>query len=51
MKVLIFGSKGLVGSSLRKTLESNSKKFNVIPSSREDTDLFNFEETKEKILS
>ena len=51
MKVLIFGSKGLVGSSLSKTLESNSKKFSVIPSSREDTDLFNFEETKAKILS
>ena len=49
MKVLILGSGGLVGSSLKKILDKNEKIKQVICSTREDTDLFDFEETKRLI--
>ena len=49
MKVLILGSGGLVGSSLKKILDKNENIKHVICSTREDTDLFDFEETKKLI--
>ena len=48
-KILVFGSNGLVGKSLRRLL---SKKFNqeyLFFSSRKDTNLFSLEETKNTI--
>lgn len=50
MKILIFGSKGLVGSSLNRILTKN-KNYKIISSSREDTDLFNTSDTFKKINS
>ncbi len=47
MKILIFGSNGLVGSSVTRTLRNAS--YEIIPSNRKDTNLFNFDETKKKI--
>jgi len=47
MKVLIFGSNGLVGSSLTRTLK---EEFELILSNRDDTDLFSFQQTNQKIL-
>ena len=44
-KVLILGSNGLVGSSLNRIL-SNSNNFEVIASTRKDTNLFLFDDTK-----
>tara|TARA_B100001250_G_scaffold412369_1_gene443374 strand:+ start:1251 stop:2180 length:930 start_codon:yes stop_codon:yes gene_type:complete len=49
--VLIFGSNGLVGSSCVRILAKSSKISNVIASTRNDTDLFSFEETKQKIIN
>ena len=49
MNVLVFGSKGLVGRSIVKKFNSSSIKYNVIESSREDTDLFSLSETSKKI--
>jgi GDP-L-fucose synthase len=51
MNVLVFGSRGLVGSSIVRELLKDDKKYNVISSSREDTDLFSAEETKKKITN
>ena len=48
MKVLIFGSNGLVGSSVFKRFEKN-KKTEVIAANRKMVDLFNFNETKKFI--
>ena len=48
-KILIFGSNGLVGNSLRRTLKD--KQYDVFYSTREDTNLFSFEETSKKIKS
>ena len=48
MKILIFGSKGMVGSSVSRSLGQDSK-YELILSSREETDLFNLEETKKLI--
>ncbi len=48
--VLVFGSNGLVGSSCVRILSKSSKVSNVIASTRDDTNLFSFEETKEKII-
>ncbi|MAH99326.1 MAG: GDP-fucose synthetase [Euryarchaeota archaeon] len=45
IKVLIFGSNGLVGSSIVKKF-SLEDSFEVIPSARKDVNLFNYEETK-----
>lgn len=49
MKVLLFGSKGLVGSSLARVLKKSDKITELILSTRQDTDLFNLENTKNKI--
>ena len=49
--VLIFGSNGLVGSSCVRILSKSSKVSNVIASTRNDTDLFSFEKTKQKIIT
>jgi len=49
LKVIIFGSNGLVGSSLVRCLPNSKKISEVIPSSREDTDLFSLEDTKKFI--
>ena len=48
MKTLIFGSKGMVGSSVSRILEQDSK-YELILSNREKTDLFNLDETKKLI--
>jgi GDP-L-fucose synthase len=49
MKVLVTGSKGLVGSSVVKVLQRSEKVSEVFTSSKNDTNLFNFEETKKLI--
>ena len=48
MKILVFGSKGMVGSSINRVLSKNSE-FELDPSSRNDTDLFSYEETLKRI--
>ena len=48
MKTLIFGSKGMVGSSISRILEQDSR-YELILSNREKTDLFNLDETKKLI--
>jgi GDP-L-fucose synthase len=48
MNILIFGSNGLVGKSLNKILSKVSE-YNIISSTRNETDLFNFKQTSEKI--
>lgn len=45
-KILLFGSKGLVGSSIYRNLSNN---YQIFPSSRADTDLFNYHKTFETI--
>ena len=47
-KILILGSNGMVGKSVVSSFE-NSTHFQVIKSNRDDTDLFNFEETNKLI--
>ncbi len=49
MKVLILGSNGLVGSSLKRILDKNQKITDLIASTREDTDLFSLSSTKKLI--
>ena len=49
MRVLILGSNGLVGSSLKKILNNNDQITDLICSTREDTNLFSFEETQKLI--
>ena len=51
MKVLIFGSAGLVGKSLIANLNKSKKVSEVIGSTRDDTNLLNFNETKETIIT
>ena len=48
-KVIIFGSNGLVGKSLNRILSVSDKVSELIPSTREDTDLFSIEQTKNTI--
>ena len=48
-KVIIFGSNGLVGKSLNRILSVSDKISEVIPSTRDDTDLFSIEQTKNTI--
>tara|TARA_A100001011_G_C14322733_1_gene851730 strand:- start:2424 stop:3353 length:930 start_codon:yes stop_codon:yes gene_type:complete len=48
-KVLIFGSNGLVGKSLNRVLNKSDKISEIIPSTRNDTNLFSFIETKNTI--
>ena len=47
-KVLIFGGNGLVGSSSSRVF-SEANNYEVFSSTRKDTDLFNFENTKKTI--
>tara|TARA_B100000886_G_scaffold340558_1_gene311254 strand:- start:5376 stop:6308 length:933 start_codon:yes stop_codon:yes gene_type:complete len=51
MKVLIFGSAGLVGKSLIANLNKSKKVSEVIGSTRDDTNLLNLNETKETIIT
>ncbi len=44
------GSNGLVGKSVTNVLENSEHNFNVIKSSRSDTDLFSPDETKQLII-
>jgi len=50
MKILIFGSNGLVGSSLKMELPNILSDVSITSSTRKDTDLFSLQETK-KIIS
>ena len=49
MKVLILGSNGLVGTSVKNVLERNPNIKELICATRNDADLFNFGETKKLI--
>jgi GDP-L-fucose synthase len=49
VKVLILGSNGLVGSSLKRVLDKNQKITEIIASTREDTNLFSLKSTKKLI--
>lgn len=49
IKALIFGSGGLVGSSLVRKFNESSYFSEVVESTRDDTNLFSYEETKSKI--
>ena len=49
MKVLILGSNGLVGTSVKSILGRNPNIKELICATRNDADLFDFEETKELI--
>ena len=51
MKVLVFGSNGLVGSSLKSTLPNESIFDEIKFSSRDDTNLFSYEDTSKTILN
>ena len=46
--ILILGSNGLVGSSCKRILEANPS-YNIVSSTRKDTDLFNLGDTKKLI--
>lgn len=51
MKVLVFGSNGLVGSGIRRysQLYNNTKNYNFYFSTRKDTNLFSYDETNKLI--
>lgn len=49
MKILILGANGLVGSSLAANLSKLIPSSKIISSTRKDTDLFSFDETKQLI--
>ena len=49
MKILVFGSNGLVGSSVVKVFKEKSIYKEIIASKRSDTNLFNFEDTYKTI--
>lgn len=48
MKILVFGGNGMVGSSVVRILNKNDN-YKVISSSRNDTNLFSFEDTNKTI--
>ncbi len=48
IKILVFGSNGMVGSSILNSF-SEENKFQIIPSTRKDTNLFKLDETKKII--
>lgn len=48
-KIIVFGSNGLVGNSLRRRLENYKDDFDIFFSTRNDTNLFSFNETSELI--
>ena len=45
MKALVFGSNGLVGSSVGRILENSTQIDTVVLSNRQDTELLNLYET------
>lgn len=49
MRVLLFGSNGLVGSSCKSILENSSKVSELRSSNRNDTNLFDYQQTKNTI--
>ena len=49
MRVLLFGSNGLVGSSCKYILESSLKVSELRSSNRNDTNLFDYQQTKNTI--
>jgi len=49
MKILVFGSNGLVGKSIVRRFNSSPDRYTVIESTRNDTDLFSYKETSKKI--
>ena len=49
MKLLVFGSNGLVGNSLKRLFENSNLFTRTYFSTREDTNLFNFDETSKLI--
>ena len=49
IKVLVVGSKGLVGSSIVRIFNEDSSNFQIISSTREDTNLFDLDATKKLI--
>ena len=51
MRVLLFGSNGLVGSSCKSVLNASSKVTELKSSNRNDTDLFDYQQTKQAIES
>ncbi len=51
MKVLVFGSNGLVGSSLKSTLPNESIFDEIKFSNRADTNLFSYEDTSKTIIN
>ena len=46
MKILVTGSRGLVGKNVSNYLQKRNPKFKVITTNRSETDLFSFNETK-----
>ena len=51
LNVLVVGSNGMVGSSIVRKLSNSEKVDNIISSTRKDTNLFSFKETKKLIES
>ncbi len=49
MKILITGSNGLVGSNVSNYLKNKNPDYEIITSSRRDTDLFSFDQTSKLI--
>jgi len=49
MKILVFGSNGLVGSNIKKVFSLDNS-FDCFFSNRSDTDLFNFDKTLDTII-
>ena len=47
LKILLFGSNGLVGSSLKTILNNSSKVESLFSSTRKDTNLFDLDQTRE----
>ena len=50
MKILVFGSNGLVGNSIKRQFKNNEN-YKCLFSTREDTNLFSLEDTKKTIES
>lgn len=50
-KILLLGSNGLVGSSVKQLFEKKEKNFELIASTRKNLNLFNFKETKSYITN
>ena len=50
-KILVLGSNGLVGRTVKERLLKSEKVEEVISSTRKDTDLFSLDETKNLIAS